>query len=207
VADRLNQYHHFLRNPGYLANDLERYRQNHAGGGAGSRSGAFGAQRTRRVYGVPGDKVIQDVPRSERAARSAEAPVAAPSGQEWRQSSPAPGLASHLELPVPDKFRLSNGLTVYLLEHHNLPVVSANLILLCGSDRNPPQLPGLASFTAELLDEGTKHRSALEIAVTPINWERPFPPVRRWICQWSLSGRSEGHGCRLRAGCGRAFEP
>jgi len=69
-----------------------------------------------------------------------------------------------LELPVPEKFRLSNGLTVYLLEHHNLPVVSANLILLCGSDRNPPQLPGLASFTAELLDEGTKHRSALEIA-------------------------------------------
>jgi zinc protease len=54
---------------------------------------------------------------------------------------------------------------VFLIEQHNLPVVSANMITLVGSDRNPPERPGLASFTAEMLDEGTGKRSPLEIAV------------------------------------------
>ena len=69
-----------------------------------------------------------------------------------------------MRLPIPACFQLANGLTIYLLEQHSLPIVSANLVLLSGSDRNPPQLPGLASFTADMLDEGTRRRSALEIA-------------------------------------------
>lgn len=164
VADRLNQYIHFLKDPGYLASDLERYRKTTPAPVLAIARAQLARNTRVVVYGVPGDKVIQDVPRSERAAGSAESPVPAPSGQEWRRSVPAPGPSSHLELPVPEKFRLSNGLTVYLLEQHGLPIVSANLILLCGSDRNPPQMPGLASFTADMLDEGTKYRSALKIA-------------------------------------------
>jgi zinc protease len=38
------------------------------------------------------------------------------------------------------------------------------MIMLSGSDRNPLDQPGLASFTAEMVDEGTGRRSALEIA-------------------------------------------
>jgi zinc protease len=69
-----------------------------------------------------------------------------------------------MSLPVPQKFRLANGLNVFLVEQHSLPVVSANVIVLSGGDRNPPDHPGLASFTAEMLDEGTGKRSPLEIA-------------------------------------------
>ena len=69
-----------------------------------------------------------------------------------------------MNLPVPASFRLDNGLQVYLVEQHGLPVVSANVIALCGSDRNPPDRPGLASFTAAMLDEGTGRRPALQIA-------------------------------------------
>jgi zinc protease len=69
-----------------------------------------------------------------------------------------------MNLPIPRKFILNNGLHVFLVEQHSLPVVSANMIALSGSDRNPADQPGLASFTAEMLDEGTGKRSSLQIA-------------------------------------------
>ncbi|MBM3792211.1 MAG: insulinase family protein, partial [Acidobacteria bacterium] len=118
------------------------------------------------VHGVPGEKVIDDQ-RKTGAAAPAEEPAAAdtsPAGQEWRGRPPAAAPASAPSLPVPTVFLLSNGLTVYLVERSSLPVVSANLIVLAGSDRNAPARPGLASFTAEMLDEGTTSRSAMQIA-------------------------------------------
>jgi zinc protease len=59
---------------------------------------------------------------------------------------------------------LANGLSVLLVEQHRLPVVAANLIVPAGSEANPADKPGLAAFTAAMLDQGTEHRSAAEIA-------------------------------------------
>ncbi len=164
VADRLNQYNHFLRDPGYLARDLERYYKSTA---ASLRSLA----RTRMarnarvvVYGVTGPKVVQDVARASVAAASSPALPKTTTDQEWRRNVPKPGPPSQLRLPVPTRHMLANGLTLYLLEQHSRPIVSANLVVISGSDRNPSELPGLASFTAEMLDEGTRSRSALQIA-------------------------------------------
>ena len=42
--------------------------------------------------------------------------------------------------------------------------MSANLVVLGGGEANPPSLPGLASFTSSMLDEGTGRRSSLQIA-------------------------------------------
>jgi len=61
-------------------------------------------------------------------------------------------------------FTLQNGLTVYLVERHDLPIVSVQLLTLAGSEGNPPERPGLAGITAALLTEGTAKRSAEEIA-------------------------------------------
>jgi zinc protease len=69
-----------------------------------------------------------------------------------------------MQLPVPTQFKLANGLTVMLFEQHRLPLVSANLVVLAGSDRNPAAKPGLASFTADAMDEGTKTRDQRKIA-------------------------------------------
>ena len=166
VADRLNQYNHFLGDPGYLARDLERYDKS-----AGAVLLDIARQRLSRdsrvvVHGVPGPKTVVDIPRSPQRERSAPAQETTDEAQaqDWRRQVPAPGPASPLQLPIPAAFCLENGLTVYLLEQHSLPIVSANLVVLSGSDRNPPGLPGLASFTAEMLDEGTGKRSALQIA-------------------------------------------
>ena len=59
---------------------------------------------------------------------------------------------------------LPNGLTLLLNERRGLPIVSANLVFKTGSDANPLDKPGLASFVAAMLDEGTTTRNALQIA-------------------------------------------
>ena len=59
---------------------------------------------------------------------------------------------------------LPNGLTVILSQRRELPVVSASSGLASGSGDNPPDKPGLANFTAAMLDEGTTTRNALAIA-------------------------------------------
>jgi zinc protease len=83
---------------------------------------------------------------------------------EWRKDAPKPGVASALHLPVPQKFKLANGLTVLYSERPGLPLVAANLVLHAGSAVNPMDRPGLASMTARMLQQGTATRSALQIA-------------------------------------------
>ncbi len=69
------------------------------------------------------------------------------------------------ELPKPQKFTLGNGLTVYHLPEHDLPLVSFRLIIPgAGNCSTAPEQEGLADLTAELLMKGTKTRSAAEVA-------------------------------------------
>ena len=42
--------------------------------------------------------------------------------------------------------------------------MAAAVVLRTGSDTNPLDKPGLANFTAAMLDEGTATRNALQIA-------------------------------------------
>ncbi|HYY59386.1 MAG TPA: insulinase family protein, partial [Pyrinomonadaceae bacterium] len=67
-------------------------------------------------------------------------------------------------LPLIQRRKLSNGLEVVIVEHHDLPVVTLNVVLRTGAAADPPGSAGLASTTASLLDEGTTTRSALEIS-------------------------------------------
>jgi zinc protease len=161
VADRLNQYNHFLGTPDYLARDMARYETvtQESVRATGQR---FLKKANRLVVlGMPGEKVIDDVPRGTPPKDDAEITKSAP---DWRATPPGPGPGRPLQLPVAQRFVLPNGLTVMLFEQHNLPVVAANLVMLAGSDQNPLDRPGLASFTADLLDEGTATRSSLQIA-------------------------------------------
>ncbi len=59
---------------------------------------------------------------------------------------------------------LSNGLPVWVVETHEVPVVQINLVAFVGSGDDPAGKFGLASLTAAMLDEGAGNRSALEIA-------------------------------------------
>ena len=91
------------------------------------------------------------------------APLAA---QTRPDRTKAPPLAPppQLTLPPIQKRALANGLPVWLIEAHEVPIVQVNLAVFAGSGDDPAGKFGTASLTAAMLDEGAGARSALEIA-------------------------------------------
>jgi zinc protease len=81
-----------------------------------------------------------------------------------RSRPPMPGAPPALDLPAIQKRMLSNGLPVWVIETHEVPIVQVNLVVLAGSGDDPAARFGLASLTAAMLDEGAGNRTALEIA-------------------------------------------
>lgn len=69
-----------------------------------------------------------------------------------------------VQLPRPMVAKLPNGLTLLLLEDHKLPTVTFIMWIRPGQLADPSDLPGLASFTADMLREGTERRSSFAIA-------------------------------------------
>jgi predicted Zn-dependent peptidase len=75
-----------------------------------------------------------------------------------------PGPAPVLMLPAVQKLTLGNGLRVWVLEHHEVPLVQANLVVMSGAAADVPGQFGAASMTAAMLDEGAAGKSALALA-------------------------------------------
>ena len=164
VANLLNQYNLFLGDPGKLDWDLARYDAVTAESMKKFADTSLGDQSRVVLYAVKGKKVIDDPPQNKEPEKASSVASLNIPGQEWRKTAPAPGPVSKLSLPVPKQLTLSNGLTVLLTEQHNLPIVAARVVVLGGNGDNPANNPGLAGFTARMLTEGTKSRSALKIA-------------------------------------------
>lgn len=66
--------------------------------------------------------------------------------------------------PRPTRLTLANGLPVYVVERHDLPIVSANLVIRSGAIHEASNEHGLAHMTAALLTKGTQRRTAQAIA-------------------------------------------
>lgn len=81
-----------------------------------------------------------------------------------RSHPPALGPAPQLDLPPLQKHALSNGLPVWIMESHEVPLVQVNLLVQAGSGDDPVGKYGLASLTAAMLDEGAASRTSLQIA-------------------------------------------
>ena len=77
---------------------------------------------------------------------------------------PQPGPPPALNLPAIQKRQLSNGLPVWIVELHEVPVAQVNLVVFSGSADEPAGKFGVASLTAAMLEQGAGSRSALEIA-------------------------------------------
>ena len=164
VADQLNLYNHYTGDPSYLQKDIARYE---AATATDVRKFAQSLTANSRVvvYGVPGDKKLEDVPqRKPDLDTQSQVMPGGPPAEPWRATAPKPGPVKVPELPAPRTFTFSNGLTVYLVEDHQLPVFSGQLVVLRGSEANPVDKPGLASFTAAMLTEGTEGRTSPQIA-------------------------------------------
>lgn len=86
----------------------------------------------------------------------------APEGQ--RQAPPQPGTPVAPVLPKPAEKTLANGLRVIVAKSSDLPLVTASLTLRTGAWADPKDLAGAMGMTAGMLTEGTRTRSAQEIA-------------------------------------------
>ncbi|MBB5316830.1 M16 family metallopeptidase [Tunturibacter empetritectus] len=169
VADTLDRYNQFLDDPGYLPKDIARYQAATVASVKQAATQYLGKDQSVVVNCVPGKKVVDDVPRSPDNT-DADVKLTAPytaqfeDQQNWRKTAPAPGPTTAFHLPVPKTFTLANGLQVYLLEDHSLPVYSAAVVARAGSESDSTAKAGLAGFTARLLTEGTTQRSATTLA-------------------------------------------
>jgi predicted Zn-dependent peptidase len=69
-----------------------------------------------------------------------------------------------LRLPAIQTATLPNGLTLAVVEMHKVPVVDVQVLVDAGAARDPADLPGLATFTALMLQQGAGTRGALDVA-------------------------------------------
>lgn len=81
-----------------------------------------------------------------------------------RSTAPKPGPAPDFTPPAAQKRKLSNGLPVWIVEAHKVPVAHVSLVVRSGSGADPAGKFGLASLAAQMLDEGAGSRDALQIA-------------------------------------------
>ncbi|MGI9067011.1 MAG: M16 family metallopeptidase [Pyrinomonadaceae bacterium] len=169
--DQLNRYATFAGKPGYFQQDLARAR----------RVTPDDVKRVANTYLIEHRLKASVLPRGKErntssepsAETSAIATGPADATQAASKRSPdeptkwkLPGAKADPRLTMPQiqRRQLSNGLEIVIVEHHELPVVTMNLVVKSGSAADPQNRAGLASLTADLLDEGTKKRSALEIS-------------------------------------------
>ncbi len=79
-------------------------------------------------------------------------------------AAPAVAQPGSLKLPPYKKVVLKNGMTLLLMEQHEVPLVSFSVLVKAGSVSDPAGKEGVASMTAALLRKGTATRSADEFS-------------------------------------------
>jgi zinc protease len=165
TADRLNRYNYYLKTPDYFDKDLARYSKVTPGTVKDHMKRYMAKSSRVVVHGVPGEKKLgAAVPTPPAPTESAVAPAPANEKDAWRREPPKPAAASVLNLPKPVRFPLPNGLTVYHVENHSLPLVTAGLVFRSGSAADPGDLHGLSFFTTHMLESGTVKSDAMAVA-------------------------------------------
>ena len=81
-----------------------------------------------------------------------------------RSIAPQPTEPRPYRFPDITRTTLPNGLRVLVAENHNAPLVSLRALVRSGADHDTARTAGLASITAEMLDEGAGDRDAIRIA-------------------------------------------
>ena len=160
---QLGSFAGYLKQPNYFQANLDSYRKVTPADISRVANQYLTANRLVMTY-VPR---TGEVPRADRAAdrgtsvkktKVDEAKIA-----EQTAKLPKPGPQPKFALPPIEKTKLSNGLEVWMVEQKELPIVSMNLVLKTGSVNEPDDRTGVSGFTTQLLDDGTKTRSATDI--------------------------------------------
>ena len=159
-SDQLNAYNVFLGDPAYFDRDLQRYY---------AVTNRSLQQTVRPVFRSCSARDAQ-----HRAARPHRARGARLGSRGRlvkverlvtvdRSRLPEPGPSGPVRFPAIEKSTLPNGLTVWTVRHAQVPVVAFSLLIRRGASSDPPGKHGLAAMTADMLDEGSGDRSAIEM--------------------------------------------
>ncbi|MFA5833183.1 MAG: pitrilysin family protein [Bacteroidota bacterium] len=81
-----------------------------------------------------------------------------------RKAMPKAADQADVLFPKLERATLSNGLKIILAERQSVPVVNFSLLFDAGYAADQFALPGTATLAMDMMDEGTKTRSALEIS-------------------------------------------
>jgi zinc protease len=81
-----------------------------------------------------------------------------------RSKLPAPGTPPEAKFPELERATLSNGLKVVLARRPSIPQVRFDLVLDAGFAADKSAIPGTASMTLAMMDEGTTRRNAIQIS-------------------------------------------
>lgn len=81
-----------------------------------------------------------------------------------RNGLPKLGTPPTAKFPELQRATLSNGLKIVLAERHSVPMVNFNLLVDAGYAADQFGKPGTGSLAVDMLDEGTKNKTALEIS-------------------------------------------
>ena len=80
-----------------------------------------------------------------------------------RAQLPVPDATRPFPFPAIEKSTLPNGMRVWTVHHTQVPLVAFTLLIRRGASSDPAGKEGLAAVTADMLDEGSGDRSAIEI--------------------------------------------
>ena len=125
---------------------------------------ACAAQKPAASSPGPGEPRRPSPEREQRAPQAAPLPPPVTPDAAFRAAPPPPAAPVEFHAPVPVQLKLENGLAVFLIERHEVPLVTLTLAVRSGGDTEPQGKSGLASLALDLLDEGTPTRDAVAIA-------------------------------------------
>jgi zinc protease len=117
----------------------------------------------RAVLASVGIVLVAVAPRAQVPAPAE--PVPSTKGLVLKGRAPVSDEILRVRLPRPAEADLPNGLHLMVLEDRHTPLVFLQMVVPgAGGYFDPPDLPGLASFTAGMTREGTTTRSSREIS-------------------------------------------
>jgi len=163
-GSQLSSFAGFLDQPDYFQANLDRYR----------KVTAADVQRVANKYLTNERLVMSFVPRKGEVPKI-DPTVNKTTTTSGKKSDPAMiasqkaklpkgGSVPSFSLPTIEKSTLSNGLNVWVVQRKKLPIVSMNMVLDVNGSMDPADKGGVANFTAGMLNQGTKTRSANEIS-------------------------------------------
>ncbi|MBN8808612.1 MAG: insulinase family protein [Sphingomonas sp.] len=115
--------------------------------------------------GPKGDRIaVADSVQVAPLTAPADVTIVTPASDADRVPIPAPGTPVVATLPAPVTMKLANGMSVIVVEKHDLPLVSVRIVANGGGAADPAGRAGLNNLTADLMTKGTRTRSATQIA-------------------------------------------